>query len=171
MWSRVSFNQILHAIQIWWKICSSEITGHHKTSYAPSGICMQLIWALWACLKRRPINSFLWNHVCVYGGRKKKLWCPPGWKCVAGSSITTNFCTSHNNRAVAVLLCAKFCSDCFFRNRMRHAFLETGWDKNEIFTEFELWWKNSYQWNGSWWHKFYHRRCCHTDCLLYNLQE
>ena len=36
------------------------MAGHHKTPYAPSGVCGQPIWALlWACLKRRPIQSFL----------------------------------------------------------------------------------------------------------------
>ena len=44
-----------------------SFSGHHKTPYAPSGICGQLGSSLNILAG---IQVFLSNHVCVYGGQK-----------------------------------------------------------------------------------------------------
>ena len=55
----------------------NHVTGHHKTPYALSGISGRLIWALlWACLKRRPIQSFLSKSCLCVRRPKIFLWHP-----------------------------------------------------------------------------------------------
>ena len=52
---------------------------------------------------------------------------------IFGHDIAINFCTCHDS--TAVVSCAKFCGDFLV------SLLEFGWEKNEIPSEYELWWK------------------------------